>query len=77
VPDDLIDDYMCMSESTCHDVMYRFCEVVIMVVGECYLREPNTDDTSCLLSINLSRGFPGMLGSIDCMHWQWKNRTFG
>jgi hypothetical protein len=57
--------------------MYRFCEDVIMVFGEYYLRELNIDDTGRLLSINESRGFPGMLGSIDCMHWQWKNYPFG
>jgi hypothetical protein len=70
---DLLDDYMHMSESTCHEAMYRFCEDVIAVFGKYYLREPNTEDTARLLSINKSRGFPRMLGSIDFMHWQWKN----
>jgi hypothetical protein len=77
VPGDLIDDYMRMSESTCHEAMYQFCEDVIAVFDEYYLREPNMDDTTLLLSINESRRFSGMLGSIDCMHWQWKNCPFG
>jgi hypothetical protein len=77
VPGDLTDDYMRMSESTCHEAMYRFCEDVIAVFGEYYLREPNMDDTSRLLSINESRGFHGLLRRIDCMHWQWKNYPFG
>jgi hypothetical protein len=70
VPGDLIDDYIRMSESTSHEAMYRFCEDVIVVFGKYYLRGPNMDDTARLLSINESRGFPEMLGSIDCMHWQ-------
>jgi hypothetical protein len=77
VPGDLIDEYMCMSESTCHETMYRFCKDVIAVFGKYHLREPNTEDTTHLLAINESRGFSGMLGSIDCMHWQWKNCPFG
>ncbi len=38
-----------------------------------YLREPNDQDLRRILLENSRRGFPGMLGSLDCMHWEWKN----
>ncbi|CAM8890834.1 unnamed protein product [Rhodiola kirilowii] len=38
-----------------------------------YLRKPNSDDIQRLLQMGEAHGFPGMMGSIDCMHWQWKN----
>jgi hypothetical protein len=68
VADDLIDEYLRMSESTCLDSMYKFCKAVIAVFGTLYLREPTVEDTARLLSINEERGFLGMIGSIDCMH---------
>ncbi|CAN0905751.1 hypothetical protein LINGRAHAP2_LOCUS23851 [Linum grandiflorum] len=30
-------------------------------------------DLRRLLDHSSCRGFPGMIGSIDCMHWEWKN----
>uniref|UniRef100_A0A0D3AN68 DDE Tnp4 domain-containing protein n=1 Tax=Brassica oleracea var. oleracea TaxID=109376 RepID=A0A0D3AN68_BRAOL len=38
-----------------------------------YLRRPTLEDLQRLLDIGEKRGFPGMVGSIDCMHWEWKN----
>ncbi|CAL9012803.1 unnamed protein product [Prunus brigantina] len=38
-----------------------------------YLRRPTPRDLQRLLQKAERRGFPGMIGSIDCMHWQWKN----
>jgi hypothetical protein len=46
------------------------------VFGKDYLRASRADDTARILKNNAARGFPGMLGSIDCMHWGWKDCPF-
>ncbi|XP_073353886.1 uncharacterized protein [Aegilops tauschii subsp. strangulata] len=48
--------------------MYKFCQAVIEVFGPEYLRQPTAADIERLLATNAARGFPGMLGSIDCSH---------
>ena len=70
---DATDDYVRIGESTAIESLRRFVSAVVEVFGDEYLRSPNEDDTARLLAIGESRGFPGMLGSIDCMHWRWKN----
>jgi hypothetical protein len=76
VADGLVDEYMHMSESTCLKSMYRFCKAVVQVFAPHYLRQPNEADTARLLTFNEAMGFRGMLGSIDCMHWEWENCPF-
>ncbi|CAN1244585.1 hypothetical protein LINPERPRIM_LOCUS6168 [Linum perenne] len=52
----------------------KFCRCIIEVFGSEYLRKPNSNDVQQLLQLHSEvHGFPGMLGSIDCMHWPWKN----
>ncbi|CAN1298896.1 hypothetical protein LINPERPRIM_LOCUS23989, partial [Linum perenne] len=52
----------------------QFCRCIIEVFGSEYLRKPNSNDVQRLLQLHSEvHGFPGMLGSIDCMHWPWKN----
>ncbi|XP_056852831.1 uncharacterized protein LOC108858293 [Raphanus sativus] len=46
---------------------------IIQLFGEEFLRRPTAEDLERLLDIGEVRGFPGMIGSIDCMHWEWKN----
>ena len=40
---------------------------VIEVFGPEYLRRPTVEDTEHFLQVGEARGFPGMLGSIDCL----------
>uniref|UniRef100_A0A0D3AZC5 Uncharacterized protein n=1 Tax=Brassica oleracea var. oleracea TaxID=109376 RepID=A0A0D3AZC5_BRAOL len=46
---------------------------IVYLFGDEYLRRPTPADLERLLAIGESCGFPGMIGSIDCMHWEWKN----
>nr|XP_029709624.1 uncharacterized protein LOC109399029 [Aedes albopictus] len=72
-PSDAVDEYVRMGESTARKCLLEFCRTVDKVFGEEYLRSPTQSDLQRLLRIGEERGFPGMLGSLDCTHWQWKN----
>jgi hypothetical protein len=74
---DLNDEYLRLGESTSNESLIKFCRAVIDIYGAEYTREPNTEDLTRLLAIGEKRGFPGMLGSLDCMHWEWKNCPSG
>ncbi|XP_028062234.1 uncharacterized protein LOC114265613 [Camellia sinensis] len=68
-----VDDYIRIGESTTIQSLQQFCNSVIEIFGPEYLRSPTVTDIARLLVIGEVRGFPGMLGSLDCMHWEWKN----
>ncbi|XP_048501253.2 uncharacterized protein LOC104887555 [Beta vulgaris subsp. vulgaris] len=70
---DSLDEYVRISESTARIALMKFTKGVIKKFGAEYLRRPTPDDLARLLRFGEDRGFPGMVGSIDCMHWEWKN----
>ncbi|XP_066162227.1 uncharacterized protein [Oryza sativa Japonica Group] len=70
---DAVDEYVRIGGSTVIESFNRFVVAIDEVFGEEYLRTPNENDIARLLAQGEERGFPGMLGSLDCMHWQWKN----
>ena len=61
-----------IGETTTIECVKRFWQGV-EIFGSEYLRFPIAADISRLLQKANQRGFLGMLGSLDCMHWAWKN----
>ena len=70
---DVVDNYVRIGESTAIESLQRFVLAIVVIYYDEYLRSPNSANIARLLAIGERRGFPGMLGSIDCMHWRWKN----
>ncbi|XP_068323234.1 uncharacterized protein [Pyrus communis] len=67
-PVDSMDETHGMSESTCLDTLEQFCDTIVQVYKDEYLCEPNQEDLIRLIRKVEDRGFPGMIGSLDCMH---------
>ena len=73
VAPDAVDEYIRMGQTTSRKSMQHFTQGVIKHFEAEYLRSPTDEDLRRILHQNEMRGFPGMIGSIDCMHWEWKN----
>ncbi|XP_071718170.1 uncharacterized protein [Rutidosis leptorrhynchoides] len=71
---DLFDEYIKIGEKTAAFCLDNFCRCVFHLFAPVYLRKPIADDIARLYNFYAQKhGLPGMLGSIDCMHWQCKN----
>ncbi|KAL7611013.1 hypothetical protein Lser_V15G11632 [Lactuca serriola] len=71
---DTMDDYMRISERTARESLYTLSRGVAETFGDVYLRKPSLHDLQELYAAHEERhGFLGMIGSIDCTHWKWKN----
>ncbi|KAM1720672.1 hypothetical protein COP1_022376 [Malus domestica] len=69
---DQVDEIARMGKTTVLESLMRFCSAIEALYTNEYLRTPTPRDMQRLLRKGEMRGFPGMIGSIDCMHWTWK-----
>ncbi|XP_062118915.1 uncharacterized protein LOC133832611 [Humulus lupulus] len=65
---DYVDEYVRIGESITVQCLVNFVQGVNEIFRIKYLRRPNADDIHRLLHEGEVRDFPGLLGSIDCMH---------
>lgn len=70
---DSLDENLKIGESTVLECLEHFTNSVISLYSNEYLCYPTEDDLRRLLIASHQRGLPGILGSIDCTHWEWKN----
>ena len=73
VTTDFMDEYVWIRESAAIESLKKFVKAEVDIFSNEYLRSPNNEDSARILANEERRGFPRMLGSIDCMHWKWKN----
>lgn len=69
---DHVEEYTGVADGTARKSLRKFCKNVIRQYGPEYLGAWKEADIKKEMGVNAARGFPRMLGSVDCTHWQWK-----
>nr|XP_043621588.1 uncharacterized protein LOC122593263 [Erigeron canadensis] len=71
---DQLDEYLEMGSQTSADSFNYFCKCLVQLYHSEFLRKPTQEDVNRVTAKHEAvHGFPGMLGSIDCMHCAWRN----
>ncbi|GJS33462.1 ALP1-like protein [Tanacetum coccineum] len=71
---DALDEYSQMGATTARKSLQMFCKAIMELYGEEFLRNPTFTNLKKLYAYHEEKNvFPGILGSIDCTDWSWKN----
>nr|XP_043617486.1 uncharacterized protein LOC122589274 [Erigeron canadensis] len=75
--DNLADNYdegLLFSTTMARECLDNFCIAIKHLYGEENLCSPTSHDVARLYEVHEARHhFLGMIGSIDCIHWTWRN----
>lgn len=66
-------EYSGVKRDCARKALYSYCKFIIRAYGPEYLGSWGEEELKTEMEANAKRGFPGMMGSIDCTHWLWKN----
>ncbi|GJT77460.1 ALP1-like protein isoform X1 [Tanacetum coccineum] len=71
---DAFDEYLQIAERTSRECLDNFTKCIHVLYVEKFLRKPTAADIEKTYQLHEQKhGLLGMLGSIDCMHWDWRN----
>ncbi|GJS65320.1 ALP1-like protein isoform X1 [Tanacetum coccineum] len=69
---DAFDAYLQVVERCSRECLWNFTKCIYILYVEEFLRKPNLEDVQHVYELHERKhGLPRMLGSIDCMHWEW------